>query len=89
MKELRQLTAGQKAVVDAYLANYEPADVYDSNVHKLIDTHTMILEMRYMCDFDENALCDYISEKGYKAHFEITDCFSGWFLKPLYITDDD
>lgn len=28
MEELRQLTAGQKAVVDAYLANYEPSDIF-------------------------------------------------------------
>ena len=89
MEELRQLTAGQKAVVDAYLANYEPADVYDPAVHVHIDTQTMILEMQHMCDFDENALCDYIAEKGYKAHFVLTDCVGGWFMKPLYIIDDD
>lgn len=89
MEETKQLTAGQKAVVDAFLANYEPADVYDSTVHTLIDTQTMILEMQHMCDFDENTLCDYIAEKGYKVHFEITDCIGGWFLKPLNIPDDD
>lgn len=27
----------------------------------------MILEMNTMCNFDENMLCDYLTEKGYRA----------------------
>lgn len=38
MEELGQLTAGQKAVVDAYLANYKPADKFDFNENVLVDT---------------------------------------------------
>ncbi|MDE6006489.1 MAG: hypothetical protein K2G67_02930 [Muribaculaceae bacterium] len=38
MEELRELTAGQKAVVEAYLANYEPSDYYDPDAHVLVDT---------------------------------------------------
>lgn len=83
MEELRQLTAGQKAVVDAYLANYEPSEFYDYNAHDLIDTQTMMLQMGTMCNFDENMLCDYLAQKGYRAHFEKDDALSGWIMKEI------
>ena len=83
MNELNKLTAGQKAVVDAYLANYEPADYYDYDAHLLIDTQTMILQMGTMCNFDENMLCDYLAEKGYHAYYEKDDAISGWIVKEV------
>lgn len=81
MEELRELTAGQKAVVDAYLANYEPSDYYDFDIHALVDTQTMMLQMNTMCNFDENMLCDYLVSLGYRAHYEADDALSGWILK--------
>lgn len=81
MEELRQLTAGQKAVVDAYLENYEPAKTFDMEECILIDTQTMILEMGTMCNSDENMLCDYLVEKGYRAHYMKADALSGWIMK--------
>lgn len=81
MEELRELTAGQKAVVDAYLANYEPSDHYDCDTHVLVDTQQMMMEMGAMCNFDENMLCDYLAERGFRAHFESDDALSGWILK--------
>ena len=83
MEELRQLTAGQKAVVDAYLENYEPSDCFDPEKHVLVDTQTMILEMGTMCSFDENTLCDYLAEKGYSAHYEKDRAISGWIVKEI------
>lgn len=83
MNELNQLTAGQKAVVDAYLRNYEPAEVYDPDKHILVDTQTMMIEMNSMCLFDEIMLSDYLFEKGYRPHFEKDDSISGWILKQL------
>lgn len=83
MEELRTLTAGQKAVVDAYLAQYEPADAFDFDSTVLIDTQTMINDMNTMCFFDENMLCDYLAEEGYRAHYESDDALSGWILKPI------
>ena len=84
MEELRQLTAGQKAVVDAYLANYEPAEAYDYEAHVLIDTQTMILHMGPMCNFDENMLCDYLASLGYRTAFIHKDCICGWVLRKKY-----
>lgn len=81
MEELRQLTAGQKAVVDAYLAYFEPAETYDANTCVLVDTQTMMLEMGTMCRFDENMLCDYLKSLGYIAHYVKDDALSGWILK--------
>ena len=81
MEELRELTAGQKAVVDAYLANYEPSDYYDFDTHVLVDTQQMMMDMGTMCNFDENMLCDYLAELGFHAHFEADDALSGWILK--------
>lgn len=81
MEELRELTAGQKAVVDAYLANYAPCDYYDLDAHILVDTQTMMMEMQMMCNFDENMLCDYLVERGFRAHFESDDALSGWIIK--------
>lgn len=81
MEELSQLTDGQKAVVDAYLENYEPAYPYDYDTCTLVDTQTMILEMKTMCRFDENMLCDYLASKGYRAHYEPDDALSGWIMK--------
>ena len=81
MEELRQLTEGQKAVVDAYFANYEPAETFNADDCILVDTQQMILEMNTMCNFDKNMLCDYIAEKGYRAHFVNDDALSGWIMK--------
>lgn len=83
MDELRQLTAGQKAVVDAYLENYEPSDYFDPDMHILVDTQQMILEMNSMCNFDENMLCDYLAQKGFRAHYEKDDALSGWIMKEI------
>lgn len=79
--EERTLTAGQKAVVDAYLAQYEPADAFDFDSTVLIDTQTMILDMGTMCNLDENMLYDYLVGLGFKAHYEKDDALSGWILK--------
>lgn len=81
MEELRQLTAGQKAVVDAYLENYEPGETFDFERDILVDTQTMLLEMDAMCAFDANMLADYLVEKGYRAHYEKDDSISGWILR--------
>lgn len=81
MEELRQLTVGQREVVDAYLINYEPSDYFDPDIHILIDTQTMILEMGSMCDLEDNALCDYLAEKGYSAYYNKEDAVSGWILR--------
>lgn len=83
MDELRQLTAGQKAVVDVYLANFEPAETYNNNEHVLIDTQEMIIDMNGMCNFDYNLLCDYLAEKGYHPHFIADDALSGWIMKKV------
>lgn len=83
MEELRELTAGQKAVVDAYLENYEPAEIFNVDDCILVDTQTMMLEMNTMSLFDENMLCDYLAEKGYHAHYEKDDALSGWILKEI------
>lgn len=83
MEELRQLTAGQKAVVDAYLGNYEPSDYFDPDMHILVDTQQMMLEMGTMCNFDEHMLCDYLASKGYHAYYKKDDALSGWILKEL------
>ena len=83
MEELRQLTIGQKAIVDGYLENYEPAETYDHDMHVLIDTQTMIFQMNTMGFFDENMLSDYLAEKGYRAHFEPDDALSGWIMKEI------
>lgn len=83
MEELRVLTAGQKAVVDAYLEAYASTDYYDPDLDTLVDTQTMIMEMGAMCNFDENMLCDYLAERGYRVHFEKDDAVSGWILRDL------
>ena len=83
MEELRQLTAGQKAVVDAYLADYASADTYDPELDTLVDTQTMIMEMGSMCNFDENMLCDYLASLGYRTAFIHKDCICGWILRNL------
>lgn len=83
MEELRQLTAGQKIVVDAYLANYQPAEDFNPDTDVLVDTQQMISEMNGMCNFDENMLCDYMAEKGYCAHFEPDDAINGWILRDI------
>lgn len=81
MDDLRQLTAGQKAVVDAYLANYRPAEEFNPDTDVLVDTQQLIYETGGMCNFDENMLCDYLAEKGYRAHFEADDAVYGWILR--------
>lgn len=83
MEELRELTAGQKAVVDAFLANFEPSETYDYDSHILIDTQTMLLQMGTMCNFDENMLCDYLAERGFRAHYMKDDAVCGWILREI------
>ena len=73
MEELKELTIGQKAVVDAYLETYEPTDTYD--------TDTIIYNLGSMCGFDANMLADYLATIGYRAHFLENDAIHGWILK--------
>lgn len=81
MEENKTLTPGQKVVVDAYLAMYEPSETYNPERDSLIDTQTMIIEMGSMCELEENALCDYIASLGYHAHYVPSDSVSGWILR--------
>ncbi len=81
MEESKQLTAGQQVVVDAYLTDSHPAETFDDSTCRLVDTQTMMLEMASMCNIDENALCDYLASKGYRAHYGKDDGISGWILK--------
>lgn len=37
--------------------------------------------MGSMCNFDENMLCDFLAERGFRVHFEADDALSGWILK--------
>ncbi len=83
MEESKQLTAGQQAVVDAYLNNSHPAEEFDDSTCRLIDTQTMMLEMASMCSVDVNALCDYLASKGYRAHYVKDDGISGWIMNEL------
>lgn len=81
MEESKQLTAGQQVVVDAYLTDSQPAETFDDSTCRLVDTQTMMLDMASMCNIDENALCDYLASKGYRAHYGKDDGISGWILK--------
>ena len=81
MEDQTTLTAGQKAVVDAYLAMYEPSPTFDHDRDTLVDTQTLILEMDSMCSLDENALCDYLVSLGYCARYVHDDAISGWILR--------
>lgn len=80
------LTVGQKAVIDGYLQNYEPTETYDEATCTLMDTSTIINELSPMCDFDQNALTDYLASIGYRFNI-ISDQDSllvgifGWILK--------
>ena len=77
------LSAGQKAIVDAYLDKYEPSDYFDPDIHTLVDTQTMIMEMGTMCELEFNPLSDYLVEKGYHAHYAGDDGISGWILHEI------
>lgn len=66
MEELRQLTAGQKAVVDAYIVNFAPADHFDFDTCTLVDTQTMILDMGTMCNFDEKRCPQRLDSQTYR-----------------------
>lgn len=81
MENSKELTAGQKAVVDGYLANNEPAETFDPKTCTLVDTQTMINELSAMCFLDENQLCNYLAQKGYRSHFVARDAIIGWILK--------
>ena len=81
MEELKELTIGQKAVVDAYLETYEPTDTYDNDTCELVDTDTIIYNLGSMCGFDANMLADYLATIGYRAHFLENDAIHGWILK--------
>lgn len=81
MEELRQLTLGQRAIVDAYLVNCEPAETYDAETCELRDTDTIIFELGAMCSFDANMLADYLARQGYRPHFIPYDAVYGWILK--------
>ncbi len=75
------LSIGQRAVVDAYLADCVPAKEFNAETDYLYDTATMIMEMDSMADLDANALADYLAEKGYIAHYVHEDCMYGWVLR--------
>lgn len=79
--EEKILSAGQKAVIDGFLRNYHPADVYDENSCILFDTQTIIMQLNAMCSFNEDELADYLASRGYITHFIEQDAIYGWVLE--------
>lgn len=75
------LTPGQKAVIDAYLADSEPSATYEAETCILMDTRSIASFLDPMCSFDENDLADYIASKGYTPYASNIDGNFGWILK--------
>lgn len=84
-----KLTIGQIEVINGYLAEYEPAEVYDPETCYLYDTDTIIMEVTNMADFDPNELSDYLATIGYRTAFIHKDAVYGWILKKKNNIKDD
>lgn len=83
------LSIGQQAIVNGYLANFEPAEAYDPETCLLYDTDIIASEMDGMADFDHNALADHLATLGYRVAFIHRDCVSGWILKKKNNNDQE
>ena len=83
MNNENQLSIGQLTVISSYLENYTPADTFNDETDMLLDTQSIIFEIgQDMCDIEHNALADYLSDKGYRVHYQLEDGIHGWILRP-------
>lgn len=75
------LTVGQTAVINGWLADYSPAESFDPETCVLFDTISIIKELGNMCDFDLNALSDYLASLSYRYHYVSKDGVGGWIFR--------
>lgn len=80
-RENEFLTVGQTAVINGWLADYSPAESFDPETCVLSDTISIVNELGNMCNFDLNALSDYLASLGYRYHNISTDGIGGWILR--------
>lgn len=76
------MNAGQIAVLEAWLSQYEPAEEFDTRKVHVLTTQNIIAEIDDMADFDANEVAEYLANAGFKVKCDNVECRHGWILKP-------
>lgn len=75
------MNAGQLAILDAWLAQYEPAETFDTNLDHVFTTENIISELSDMADWDVNEVADHIATAGFSFKPDCFECNHGWILR--------
>ena len=72
---------GMKAAMDGYLADFEPAETYNSETDILWSSEAIVNELEPVYDATINEVSNYMAACGYSYHFIHADRISGWILR--------
>ena len=75
------MNPGQTAILDAWLAQYEPADTFDTNLDHVLTTENILAELSDMADFEANEVADHIAEAGFRFKPDDIYCHHGWIFR--------
>ena len=75
------MNAGQIAILDAWLAQYEPTDSFDTNLDHVLTTENIISELSDMADWDVNEVAEHIATAGFRFKPDCLECNHGWILR--------
>ena len=72
---------GHKAILDAFLSLYVPADSYDGDLDHVFTTEQIVADFGDMADWDTNEVADYIAEAGFKVRTPLIGIPHGWIFR--------
>ncbi len=75
------MRAGHKAILDAFLSQYVPADTYDGNLDHVFTTEQIVADLSDMAEWDLNEVTDYIAEAGFKVQPPLIGIPHGWIFR--------
>ncbi len=75
------MNAGQTAILDQWLAQYEPADTYDGEKDIVLTTQNILAELSDMADFEANEVADHIAQAGFSFKPDQYECSHGWIFR--------
>ena len=75
------MTAGQIAILDAWLAQYTPTTSFDTKLDHVFSTDAVIAQLSDMAEWDTNEVADHIAQAGFTVKPDDIGCSHGWIFR--------
>lgn len=80
MSAIEHLSTGQMAVLNAWARTCKPSRLYDPDIHALVPTESIHLELKGAIDITMNEIADYLVGMGYVYLFDEYGAH-GWIIR--------